>query len=114
MKQSPEKQLEIIQSFDSENFDMIWRFLFGILFNQLKPTRSQHENKLINMLTTVKRCLIISHCAFEAQDEIVNRIVCSSFFKIAVLEDIFRDPNMRSAGDILHFISECNQTDFGD
>lgn len=26
VKQSPEKQLEIIQSFDSENFDMIWRF----------------------------------------------------------------------------------------
>ena len=64
----------------------------------------------INSQALKNRPLIISQCALEAQDEIVNNIICS---KMAVLEDILSDPNMQSAAKMFQSTHECNQTGFG-
>ena len=93
---------------------MVWRFLFGILFNNYWPELMEvhHANQIVKVLTSVKRRLILSHCAFEAKNEAVNEIVCSSFFKIADIDDMKRLG--MQLDEAIQFICECNQTGFGD
>ena len=76
-RQSPETQLEVFRAHGSEShFILIWRFFFGIcFFNTEVETKcdvKQAIHYVANKTDDSFERLSLCHCAFEAQNHVVN------------------------------------------
>ena len=124
-RQPPETQLEVFRAHCSEShFTLIWRFFFGLYFCSteletkcgIKQVQNLHyvPNKSNILVKDVSLC----HCAFEAQNDVVNseviHILSASYFKT------FGSPrNAHDCTAVLYVIAnmqECNgmEIDFSD
>ena len=91
-RQPPETQLEVFRAHCSKSqFTLIWRFFFGICFcsteleTKCDIKQVQNLHYVANKSNILVKELSLCHCAFEAQNDVVNsevyHILIASFFK---------------------------------
>ena len=72
-RQPPETQLEVFRAHCSEShFTLIWRFFFGICFSSTELEAKCDIKQVVHYVAIDRYALIKCHCAFEAQNDVVN------------------------------------------
>ena len=86
VKMSLEEQLETFQSHHSEKSnlsDMVCRFFFGIYFSPARKMKGLDFNEVVKCIASKstlpigRETLLLCHCAFEAQNEVITKNVVS-------------------------------------
>ena len=107
----PLKELEVLERHAKfENFDIVARFFFGIYARTNRHESCQVLEPYMSRLIQYDKHLVLYHCAFEAQNELINSKVIECILPFSIETGIHSASSAYDCSAVIYFISTVQES----